>query len=204
MPTSERREVAGGVDQLVAEACRTLARLPGPEARAARLGGSRREALRRLDMSDHETGERHRTRREQVGQPAEAGVQAIDKATQSAILIAERRSEAAKPRGGAGSQDRLLEPACKPAEGSRVEPAGGERMLQGGEQWHRGEAALGKLEDEAQEGAGGRAVQGHASRVVDLDAPAPQFGRNPARELAVGGDECGCRARRLELVAQQQ
>src|ERR1700730_3035237 len=129
MPTGERREVAGGVDQLVAEACRTLARLPGPEARAAGLGGTRCEALRRLDMSDHETGERHGARREQVGQPAEAGVQAIDKATQSGIRIAERRFAAGKARGGPGPEDRPLEPARQPAEGSRVEPAGGERML---------------------------------------------------------------------------
>src|ERR1700730_447487 len=173
MPTSERREVAGGVDQLVAEACRTLARLPGPEARAARLGGSRREALRRLDMSDHETGERHRTGVEQIGQPAEAGLQAVDKPAQSGIRTAERRSEAGKARSGAGSQDRLLEPARKPAEGSRVEPADGARMFQGGEQRPRGKAARGELEHEAQEGAGGRAVQGHASRVVDLEPPAP-------------------------------
>ncbi len=77
-------------------------------------------------------------------------------------------------------------------------------MFQRGEQRHRGKAALGELEHEAQEGAGGSAIQGHARRVVDLDPPAPQFGGHPARELAVGGDERGGRTRRLELAAQQQ
>src|SRR4029077_14858588 len=134
----------------------------------------------------------------------QASVQTIDKAAQSGIRIAERRSEAGKARGRTGAEDRLLEPARNPAKGSRIEPAGGERMLQRREQRHRGETALGELEDEAKKGAGWRAVQGHARRIVDLDPPAPQFGRNPAGELAVRGDEGGGGARCLELAAQQE
>ena len=84
----ERREVARGVDQLVAEARGTLARLPGPEPLAAGLGGTRREPLGSLDMRYHEAGERHRTRLEQVGQSAEASVQPIDKAAQPGVFIA--------------------------------------------------------------------------------------------------------------------
>ena len=70
----ERWEVACGVDQLVAEARGTLARLPGPEPLAAGLGGTRREPLGSLDMGYHEAGKRHRTRLEQIGQSAETGI----------------------------------------------------------------------------------------------------------------------------------
>src|SRR5205807_679632 len=103
-------------NQLVAEARRTLAWFTHPEPRAAGLGSARREALGSLDMGDHEAGERHRSRLDQLRQPPQASVQTIDKATQSGVRIAERRSEAGKPRSRAGSQDRLLEPARQPAE----------------------------------------------------------------------------------------
>src|SRR5207249_3353769 len=125
-------------------------------------------------------------------------VEAIDKTAQYGVGIAECGAEPGKARSRTGPQNLLLEPARQPAECSRVEPAGSERMFQRGEKRHRGKAALGELEDEAQEGAGRRAVQGNTRRIVDLDPPATQFGGNPARKFAVGSDECRRCCRRLE------
>ena len=68
----------------------------------------------------------------------------------------------------------------------------------------RREAAAGKLEDEPQKDAWRRPVQRQAGRIVDLDTPAAQLGRNPPGKFAIGGDEGGGGARRLKLATEQQ
>src|SRR6516165_10799214 len=188
----------------MAETRGALTRLAGPEPLVAGLGGTRREPLGSLDMGYHEAGERHGAGVEQVEQPAEAGIEPIDKPMQPDVLIAQRPSEPGKARGRARPEDLLLEPAYEAPEDGRVEPAGGQWVLERGEQWHRGEPARGEFEHQTQKGAGRRAVQWQAGRIVDLDPPASQLDGNPAGEFAVGGDERRGRPRRLELAAQQE
>src|SRR5215831_4077145 len=200
----ERREGARRVDQLVAEARGDLARLAGPEPLAAGLGRARRQPLSGLDMGYYEARERHGTRFEQLGQPAEAGIEAIDKATQFGVFIAQRRFETGEARSRTWPQDRLFKPTRTSAKHGRVEPTGGERMLQRGEQRHRSELAPGEIEHEAQKSAGRCTTQWHARRIVDLDPPAAQLDGNPAGELAVRSDECSGCSGCVELAAQQQ
>ena len=99
--------------------------------------------------------------------------------------------------------NRRLQPPGGVAKGFGRHPAGGERMLQRGEQRHRRQRVVGKIEHEAQKGAGRRAVERHAGRVVDVDRPAPQFGGDAAGQLAVRGDQRRGRAGGVERPAQQ-
>ena len=52
--------------------------------------------------------------------------------------------------------------------------------------------------------AGGVSASGCAGRIVDLDVPAPQLGRDAARQIAVGRDQGGGAAVVLQRLAQRQ
>src|SRR5215469_13085486 len=186
----ERRKVAGGVDQLVAEAGSALSRLSDPQPRAAGLCGARRETFGGLDMGYHEPGERYGAVIENLRQPAETGVKTIDKTLQAGVFIAECCSEPANARGRARPENRPLEPARQAPKHARVKSAGSERVLECGEQRHRGEPALGEIQYETQKRAGRCAVQWQAGGIIDLNPPAAQFDGNPASKLTVGSDEC--------------
>ncbi len=71
-------------------------------------------------MGYYEARERHGTRVKQLGQPAEAGVEPIDKATHFGVSIAQRCSEAGKARGRAGPQNRHFKPSHTVAKDGRV------------------------------------------------------------------------------------
>src|SRR5271166_446854 len=155
-------EAAGGLDQLMTEMGRTLARLAGPKPLGAGFGRACRQPLCCLYMCCDQRGKRHGAGREQFEQPAEAGIQPFDKTMQPGVRGAEHRFETVDTRRRPRPKDRPFKAARTVAETGRVEPAGGEWVLQRGEQWHRGEAACGEIEDEAEERARWRAVQRHA------------------------------------------
>ncbi len=154
-------------------------------------------------MGDRETGERYVARGELIRKAAETCLQPTGKPLQPCIG-AERIFETGKSRRGAGSPEREIEPARETAENLRGETAGSERVLQRGQQRHRSQTALGKLEDEAEKSTGRRPAQRNASRIVDRDAPALKLGGHASRQLAIGGDKRGGGARCLQLAAQQE
>ena len=77
-------------------------------------------------------------------------------------------------------------------------------MFQQRQQIDGAEAAIDRGGQGAQQ-RGGRGIgQRCAGRVVDLDVPASEFGRHPARQLAVGGDQGGRAAGLVERLAHRQ
>ncbi len=76
VPARQRREIGGGVDQLVTEPRRRLAGRVAPQPRDPGLLVGRGEALGRIDMRRDELGERRRLGFEQPGEAAEAGFEA--------------------------------------------------------------------------------------------------------------------------------
>ena len=204
MPAGQRRKVARGIDQLMAEARRRLARRLPPEALAPGFRCGRGEPLCGLDMRCRKTRQRYGIRDEQFRQRAEAGLEPVDKPRQAHSLAGESSPESSQARSGTRSADCLFELTREIAEGDRREPAGGERMLQRGKQGHRSEPAGGQVEDQTQKDARRCPVQRQTGRVVDVDAPAAQLRSNPAGERAIGGDERGGGARRLQLAAEQE
>ena len=190
--TGQHREILRGVDQLMAKAGRRVAGRFAPQPRAA--GSRHRSPPNRSAASICAAARRASgtaAGREQVRQCAKAGFEPVGKAAQPGIG-ADGGSETGKAGRRARAQDRRFEHPGQLAKRSRGEPAGGQRMLQRRQHRHRRQPARGQLEDQAQEHAGRGAIQWQTGRIVDLDAPAAQFGRDPAGEPAVGGD----RARR--------
>ena len=128
----------------------------------------------------------------------------VGKAGKLDVGSGEGGSETGKAGGRARSEDRLLERPRQVAKRRGGEPAGGQRVLQCSQQRHRRQPARGELEHQAQKHAGWRAVQRQTRRIVDLDAPAAQFGRHSAGKFAVGGDERGGGPGGFELAPEQQ
>ena len=77
-------------------------------------------------------------------------------------------------------------------------------MLQRGEQGHRSELAGRQIENETQKDTRRCSVQRQTGRIVDVDVPAAQLRSNPAGERAIGSDESGGGARRIQLAAEQE
>ena len=206
MPAGQGREVAGGVDQLVAEARRRLAGRLAPQPRDAGLAVGCRRAVRpprHAPTASSASGTASAASK--IGQ---AGRGRLRAGRQSRADSRSRRPSAArspaKPGAGRGPRIAASSRRARSRNAAGREAAGGQRVLQRGEQRHRRQRAVGEIEDEAQENAGRRPVERHAGRIVDLDVPAAQFGGDPAGQLAVGGDQRRRRAGRLELAAQQQ
>src|SRR5262249_60313745 len=114
----------------MAETRRILARGLGPEPEAAFFGGACRKTFGRFDMRGYQTGERHGPGLQQLGEPADARLQPIDKPAHLPIPIAEGCSEAGDARGRTRPKDRLPEPPRQPTENSGIQPAGGKGMLE--------------------------------------------------------------------------
>ncbi len=141
---------------------------------------------------------------EQIRQRAETGFEPVSKAGELDVGPGDGGSKTGKARGRARSENRLLERPRQVAKRRGGEPAGGQRVLQCGEQRHRRQPARGKLEHQAQKHAGWCAVQRQTRRIVDLDVPAAQFGRHSAGKFAVGGDERRGGPGGFELAPEQQ
>src|SRR5215472_5677694 len=200
----QRRKIFGGIYQLMTKARRRLARRLAPKAWAAGLRRGRREPLDRLDMRDNETAKRHGLRGEQLREWTETGFQPTGKSAQVVARIGQGSLEAGKTRRRARPENRAFELPSEIAKNCGDKPTRSERVLQRGEQLHRRQPAVGELEDKAQEDAGRRPVERHTRGIVNLDVPSPQFGRYPARQLAVRGHEGRGGPRRLEFAPKQQ
>jgi hypothetical protein len=155
-------------------------------------------------MRRRKTRQRYGIRDEQFRQRAEAGLEPVDKLRQTDFLTGKSSPEASEARSGTRPSDRLFQLTREIAERGRSEPAGGERMLQRGEQGHRGQLAGSQIEDQTQKDARRCSVQRQTGRVVDVNVPAAQLRSHPAGERSIGGDESGGGARRLQLAAEQQ
>ncbi len=204
MPAVEEREILRRSYELVAEEGADLAGLGMPKPRAAIYFVGRGKPLGGFDVCCRQACERDTVGGEQFGERTETGLQPVDKPAQLAVAGIEGVFQSGKAGGGAGAQDPPFEPAGQVAESRRGQAPGGERVLQCGQQRHRRQAALGEIEDETEEDAGRGAAQRHARRIVDLDAPAPQFRRHAARQSAIGRHQRRRRSGRVELAAQQQ
>ena len=114
---------------------------------------------------------------------------------------AEAREIACGPRP---AQQLPLQLAGETAELAGLAAATGKRVLQGGQQrrWREGlEAGMGQMEQKA---PGRGLVQRQAAGVIHLELPAPQFGRHPAGQVAVGGYQDRPPPRRLQHVPKPQ
>jgi hypothetical protein len=201
---AQGREIARGVDQIVTEPRRDLARRLGPEPRGAGLLVGGGEALGGRDMRGGDLADRHDFGREHIGKRAEAGFEPGDEGTRRFVLGGQRIAEAGETGRRAWAAEAVFETAGGVAEPLPRDPAGGERMLQRGEQRHRREPAAGEVEDEPQEGAGRRTVERDAGGIVDVDAPAAELGGDAAGEFAVGRDQRRRRPRCFELAPKQE
>ncbi len=141
MPAGQRRKVSRGFDQFMAEARSRLARRLVPEALTPGSLRGRGQPLGGLDMRCCKMRHRYGIREQQFRQRAEASLQPVDKPHQTDFLAGESGPEAGKARSGTRSSDCLFELTRQIAECGRSEPAGGEWMLQRGEQGHRSELA---------------------------------------------------------------
>ena len=103
----------------------------------------------------------------------------------------------ARPRP---AQQCKLQAPDRRAERRRAHPARGQGMLERREQRNRRRAFGYHLRGQAQEGPGRSRGERLARRVVDLDAPPLELGRDPARQAPVGRNQC--RRPALFLVLQ--
>src|SRR6516165_8901377 len=158
MTARQKREIAGGIDQLVVEARGHLARCILPEALAAGLRRGRSKALCSLDMRRRDTRQRYGIPGEQSWQRAEAGFEMLGKPAQFDALSAKGGPKSGETWRGARSQNCQFQSTGEIAEGSGSKPAGGKRMLQRGEQRHRGELAGSQIEDKPQKDSRRRSV----------------------------------------------
>ena len=150
MPAGQRRKVARGIDQFMAEARGRLARRLMPEALAPGFRCGRGKPFGGLDMRRCKTRQWYGIRDQQFRQRAEAGLEPVYKPRQADPFIGESSPKPSKPRSGPRAADCLLELTREIAERDRREPAGGERMLQRCEQGHRSELAGSQIENETQ------------------------------------------------------
>ena len=93
---------------------------------------------------------------------------------------------------------RSIAAACAPV---RVQPQ--QRMLEQRQQRHRREPAERRLGDQPREHAGRRVGQRVAAGIVDRHVPARQRRQHAPRQRAVGRDQRGGLARRLDRLAQR-
>ena len=136
------------------------------------------------------------------GKTAEAGFEPIDKPPQAVrSLPASAALSPAKPGAGRGPRIAASRRRARSRNVSRRQPAGGERMLQRGQQRHRRQRARRQIEHQAQKHAGRGAAERHAGRIVDVDIPAAQFGGDAARQLAVRRDQRRRHARAFRAPA---
>src|SRR5579864_553196 len=131
MAAGERREIAAGIEQLMAKMRRRFAGGIAPQPCRATLGVAGGKPLRGRDMGGGEIGERYALAADEVEKPAEAMFQAVDESPQERPVAAgEGGAQPDKAGGRARAADLRFEAAGAVAEQFRREPAGGERMLQ--------------------------------------------------------------------------
>jgi hypothetical protein len=97
-----------------------------------------------------------------------------------------------------------VQPAGEATQAAGGEAASGQGVLERREQGHRAAIAQERVGGQEEEAAGGCLVEGHAGAVVDGDIEAGKLGRDPARELAVGGNQRGDAAWGFERLPELQ
>lgn len=148
--------------------------------------------------------------RNEIGSDIELAV--VDPASRiGPVQVVALRAECRQGPGealGAGlwprpAQDRALERIgrCPMRAERRAQPH--DRMLEEGQQRDRSEARERRLGRKGGEHAGRRVGERDAAGLVDHDAPAPESGRDTARQRAVRCHQCGALARRLHRFAQR-
>ena len=83
------------------------------------------------------------------------------------------------------AQALAVEPACRVEQGGARQAERAQRMLEQRQQVDRREARVDHGDQRAQQGRGWRVGQALARRIVDVDLPAPQLGRDAAGEIAI-------------------
>jgi hypothetical protein len=77
-------------------------------------------------------------------------------------------------------------------------------VLQQCQEIDRAEAAVDRGTERPQQRGRRRIGERLTGRIVDVDVPAPELGRDAARQFAIGGDQRGGAARRIQRFAQRQ
>ena len=190
------------------EGGRRLARLARPQPLGAGFGGAGGKRLGEGDMGRHETDEflrpgaahRRQERRRAPGQPVEPVAEPAIRLI-AADHIAEPFEAGRRARTAQGGK--LQRPRPR-AERARLDAAGGEGMLEQGQQRKRRRVGGGEFRRQPQEHAGRRVGEGDARGIVDLDLPTPQLGGDAPRETPVRGHQRRGAAGHLERPAQGQ
>ena len=143
-------------------------------------------------MGLHELAERGTRPCHEGGEGRGALLQPGEPAVGGGVAPLQRRSQAAKPRRGPGAaQDRPLHGPDGAAPRRRRYAAGGQRMLESGEQGNRRRVFGNEPRGEPEIRARHRFAERHTGRIVHRDLPAPELRRDPAGQRAVQRNERG-------------
>ena len=205
----DRGEVGSGGAELGDELRRRSRRRPRRHSRSAPVSASlRASCFGRRDMRRDQLAQRLASRApSSVDQRRQRRARAAPRDRRARGRRAATRRNPARPGAGRGPRRHcVFEPPRRARGMSRARsPPAASGCFSSASSGTGASSCARRVEDQAQEHAGRRAVERHAGGIVDLDVPALQLGGDAARQLAVGRDQRGGLLRRLlQRLPQQQ